>query len=315
MSKYRDTQETEGRIMEDNTRQKPQALLVMEALNKRMTMSRKEKQSLYSMTKGYEGECTFDDMIKEANPNAQVMKDLLLKVNGTTFQIDTILISSDTIYFYEVKNYEGEYQLNKEKMIIYRSGTEILNPVNQLQRSSFLFSQLLNQNKYHFNVTANVIFINPQFTLYASSPIDNVILPPLVPKHLDHVASLKYTKKSSIDLIKFLRNQHISDHDFAELPKYSMDTLNQQSYCRICESPFLEVTGRKVRCEDCGKVETIPSLIKRQIEEFSLLFPDRRLTTPDIHQWCGKLISPFSVRHVLKKNYQSEHEGRWRYYR
>lgn len=85
--------------MEHIIRRKPQALLVMEALNKRMILSRKEKQNLYSMKKGYEGECIFDDMIKEANPKAQIMKDLLLKVNGTTFQIDTILISSDTIYF------------------------------------------------------------------------------------------------------------------------------------------------------------------------------------------------------------------------
>jgi len=155
--------------MEHIIRRKPQALLVMEALNKRMILSRKEKQNLYSMKKGYEGECIFDDMIKEANPNAQVMKDLLLKVNGTTFQIDTILISSDTIYFYEIKNYEGEYHLNKEKMIIYRSGTEILNPVNQLQRSSFLFSQLLNQNKHSFKIKANIIFINSKFTLYTAS--------------------------------------------------------------------------------------------------------------------------------------------------
>ena len=301
--------------MEHIIRRKPQALLVMEALNKRMILSRKEKQNLYSMKKGYEGECIFDDMIKEANPNAQVMKDLLLKVNGTTFQIDTILISSDTIYFYEIKNYEGEYHLNKEKMIIYRSGTEILNPVNQLQRSSFLFSQLLNQNKHSFKIKANIIFINSQFTLYTSSPVENIILPPLIPKHLDHIASVKSTKKASTDLINFLRSQHISEHEFAELPRYSMDTLNHQSFCRTCESPFLAVTGRKVRCEDCGKIETIASLVRRHIEEFSLLFPERRLTTPEIHQWCGKLISAFSVRHVLKNYYHSEQEGRWRYYR
>lgn len=93
--------------MEHIIRRKPQALLVMEALNKRMILSRKEKQNLYSMTKGYEGECNFDDMIKEANPKAQIMKDLLLKVNGTTFQIDTILISSDTIYFYQFSEREN----------------------------------------------------------------------------------------------------------------------------------------------------------------------------------------------------------------
>ncbi|GAB2324525.1 hypothetical protein IRB23M11_21470 [Alkalibacterium sp. m-11] len=35
--------------MEHIIRRKPQALLVMEALNKRMILSRKEKQNLYSI--------------------------------------------------------------------------------------------------------------------------------------------------------------------------------------------------------------------------------------------------------------------------
>ena len=38
------------------------------------------------------------------------------KINNTTFQIDTLIIISETIYFFEVKNYEGDYYYESDRL-------------------------------------------------------------------------------------------------------------------------------------------------------------------------------------------------------
>jgi len=56
-------------------------------------------------------------------------------------------------------------------------------------------------------------------------------------------------------------------------------------------------------CEDCGKKEPLQQAILRHVEEFKLLFPDKKLNTKNIYEWCGRKLDQKSYRRVLKKHY------------
>lgn len=65
-----------------------------------------------------------------------------LKMNNTSFQIDSLMIAQDTIYNFEVKNMGSEY-FYEDNTFYSVTGTEIKNPIYQTQRSKALLRQLL----------------------------------------------------------------------------------------------------------------------------------------------------------------------------
>ncbi len=89
----------------------------------------------------------------------------MFKQNNTTFQIDSLIITSGTIYFFEIKNYESDYYYESDRF--YKNPkTEITNPLHQLSRSELLLRQLIQSIGFNIPVSASVVFINPEFTLY-----------------------------------------------------------------------------------------------------------------------------------------------------
>jgi hypothetical protein len=53
--------------------------------------------------------------------------------------------------------------------------------------------------------------------------------------------------------------------------------------------------------------------IAHNIEEFRLLFPDEKLTTPRMAEWCG-MVNKDRVYRVLRKNYRAVGKGYGRNY-
>lgn len=70
-------------------------------------------------------------MEKKLTNDWLIVKDLLLESNNTVFQVDTLLISPETVYLFEVKNYEGDFYIESDRWYTI-SKTEINNPLLQL---------------------------------------------------------------------------------------------------------------------------------------------------------------------------------------
>lgn len=58
-------------------------------------------------------------------------------MNNTTFQIDSLIITHEKVYLYEIKNYEGDYFYQADKLY-KKPRFEIINPLHQLSRSKAL---------------------------------------------------------------------------------------------------------------------------------------------------------------------------------
>ena len=173
-------------------RTKSSQLLILRSLNTRMNLADNDRQHYFNLKRGYEGEVMFDKLIEKLQCECLILNDLLLKMNNTLFQIDSLIIISETIYFYEVKNYEGDYYYESDR-IYKRPKYEIINPINQLSRSESLFRQLLHNLGYNHPVDASVVFINPEFTLYQTPLNKPFIFPTQVNRYLNNLNKIPST--------------------------------------------------------------------------------------------------------------------------
>lgn len=81
-------------------------LKIMEVLNARADLSEKDKRNYFTLRKGYEGEIQFDNMLERLQCDCLILSDLLLRASNSTFQIDSLIIVSNTVYLFDIKNYE-----------------------------------------------------------------------------------------------------------------------------------------------------------------------------------------------------------------
>ncbi len=134
-------------------------LIILRRLNTRMELTQTDKQLYVSLEKGYEGEVKFDLLTDQLQSDVLILRDLLLEVNHTLFQIDTLIISSELIYPCEVKNFEGDFYYESDRLYT-KSGSEIKDPLLQLERCESLLRQFLQKAGFTFPLESNVIYVN-----------------------------------------------------------------------------------------------------------------------------------------------------------
>ncbi|MFD1851551.1 nuclease-related domain-containing protein [Oceanobacillus bengalensis] len=296
------------------SRSKSKELRTLEFLSKRMNLSEKDKQHYLNLSKGYEGEVAFDSLTEKLQCDCLILNDLLLKVSNTTFQIDSLIIVSGKIYFFDVKNHEGDYYYDSDKFFKIPQ-FEIVNPLYQLSRSETLLRQLLLNLKFNLPIEASIVFINTSFTLYQSPLNKPIIYPTQINRYLNKLNTIpsKLNEKHKI-LAEKLVSLHMDESPFTQLPSYHYDQLRKGITCFHCHSFSILVKGRKCICRDCGFAETVDVAVMRSIREFIFLFPDQKITTNIIHEWCHVIDSKQKIRNVLDKNFTMVGENRWAFY-
>lgn len=301
-------------IMLYKPRTKSTELLILESLNNRSNLSDKDKQYYSNLKKGYEGEVMFDSLTEKLQCECLLLNDLLFKINNTTFQIDSLIITSESIYLYEVKNYEGAYYYESDRFY-KRPKSEKINPLDQLSRSESLLRQLLQNLGYNLAIDASVVFINPEFTLY-KAPLDKpLILPNQINCYLKELnsTSLKLNGKHKM-LADKLISLHILKSPYTQLPSYEYEQLQKGITCVKCNSFSISIEGRKCNCNDCGHEEVVATAVMRSVKEFKLLFPDRKITTSGIHEWCKVIDSKKRIKRILEKNFNIIGVHQWSFY-
>ncbi|GEK90726.1 nuclease-related domain-containing protein [Alkalibacterium kapii] len=296
-------------------RELPIQLKVLRALNKRSILLNPQTTSLDYRMKGYEGECQFDAAMKSLKCDCLVLNDLMLKVNGQTCQIDTLLITPMGATIYEVKNYEGQFVYSDDKFKIRSTNKEISNPLLQLNRSMNLLRQLMEEQRVSFPLNGLVVFINNRFTLFQAPVADSFIFPTMLSYHLIKLNSMrKSLNQCHHRFAETLKQLHVSDTKFVTLPEYDFQDLRKGPFCDVCMSEVRLNHGRKWKCRECGAEAVSHKVILDQIKDFRLLFPEKKVQTGTIYEWCGKLISKKSIRNVLTKHFELKGESKATYY-
>lgn len=295
-------------------RTKSDELIILEILNKRTELLSKDKQYYTNQKKGYEGELLFDSLTEKLQCECLVLNDLLLEVNNTTFQIDTTIFIDEKIHFYEVKNFESDYYYESNKLF-KKPKHEVTNPLLQLSRSETLLNQLLRNHRCQLPIDASVVFINPTFTLYQAPLNLQALLPTQIPNYMRTLdanpSKINEKQKRIADLLVSL---HITKSPYSKIPSYRYDGLRKGITCEVCESFSVVIEGRKCVCKVCGHEELVADAVLRAVNEFMILFPDQRITTNVIYDWCQVVQSKERIRYILAKNYTLIGVHQWAYF-
>lgn len=290
-------------------------LKIMRSLNTRGDLSPKEKKYYFKLEKGYQGELMFDQLTNKLQSDMLIINDLCLEFNNSVFQIDTLIIAQETIYPFEVKNYSGDYYYDSEGFHNKLSGNDISNPLDQIKRSKLLLRQLLQNLGYKIPVEPSVIFINPEFTLY-QAPLNQPII---YPTQLNvFMRNFDMTPAKLNDRHKKLADRLISLHQkespYTRLTTYEYRKLKPGIVCTKCNSFMVSGGEKVVVCEKCGFSEAFESAILRSVAELKFLFPDKKITTGLVYEWCRVIESKKIIRRILMENFSTKGYGRWFHY-
>lgn len=289
-------------------REEPLVLTSLIALNKRMALSYEEKQSIINMEKGFIGEVQFDRLVTECiGSDCVVLQDLLLRVKGNSVQIDSLILTHEVVYLYEIKNYDGSYVMKSGKFFTL-SGQEISNPLTQLNRTSSLLRQLFQSWNINMTIESRIVFVNPSFMLYHAKPEDPIIFLGQIKSHfskINHQQEMQpgLSKRVS-NLAKKLTQEHKSEVPFQkQLPLYEYEGLKKGLICRSCGSFELEITQRSCGCKKCAYKISLDKAVLNQIKEFKLLFPQNKITSNVIYDWCAESVPKKRVQQILNNHY------------
>jgi len=296
-------------------RKKPPELALLKSLNSRMELSDEMKLRDYNHKKGWEGERRFDDYLRNLAQNSIILNDLLLQSNQTTFQIDSLLIEGEALHLYEIKNYEGDFYYENDRFYKKNNKVEINNPITQLKRTDSLLRQLIHQLGYSIPIVPHVVFVNPKFTLY-QAPLH---LPIIYPTQLNrYVKSLEMNrtqvKKQHTTLAEKLIALHMNESSYRRISSYTYDELKKGILCDKCNSLIISAERSMIKCDACGYTESLDKAVLRSVEEFKLLFPERKITTKEIYDWCLISGEMRRIKRILDKHYRLIGVHQWAYY-
>lgn len=283
-------------------RSEPSELMRFRYLSRRMRLSAKQENYYLNLEKGFLGEKKFDTWLQDASSDWLIVNDLLLENNNTLFQIDTLIISQDKIYILEIKNYEGNYYMDGDRW--YSTlGNEIKNPLLQLKRNASLFRRFVHDLGYNYTIDSFVIFVNPDFFLYQAPLNIPIIFPNQINSFLTN--SNKKSHAWNQEQLKFaekLITLHLNNSPYSQLPEYFFHQLTFGITCTGCPAFISAASDKICTCDKCGFHEDVSSAVLRNIVEYRNLFPDRKITTTFIHEWCNIIKSKKTIRKILQKN-------------
>lgn len=290
-------------------------LKTFRSLNLRMGLTGKDLHYYSFIEKGYEGECRFDRLVEaHLSDDWLAVNDLLLEKNNRMFQIDSLLVRHGTIFLNDVKNFDGDYYIKDGKWYT-AFGNEVDDPLEQLRICESRLRRLLQSLGYPLAIESRLVFMNPNFYLY-QAPLNSPII---FPTQLNRFMNYLQMKTGNINerdlkLAQKLVSLNIGKFPFSRFPEYSYEKLEKGIACTSFHS-FMKVYNKEtVICPLCGRKELIDSAVLRNIEELKMLFPDLKITTSVIQEWCNVIPTNKRIWIVLRKNFELVQRGRSSYY-
>ncbi|WP_051302396.1 nuclease-related domain-containing protein [Salibacterium aidingense] len=227
-------------------------LLCLRSLTSRTSILAKSRQHYRNLEKGLEGETYYDEWLKTLpEEKTIILCDLLFETNHTHFQIDTLLLTPDTLYLFEVKNYEGDDYRDGDEW--YKmAGDEIKNPLLQLKKSESMLRQLFQEHRLHFPMKPYLVFPHPNFFLYYATPDLPIIFASQIKRYLSKWQSRnRPLSKTQRQLAERLKTLVIESSPYTLLPSYTFEQLQKGIFCPTCSS-LLQLQDKTLMCQKCS---------------------------------------------------------------
>lgn len=288
-------------------------------LQKTILLRRHEPTSIIKneydrLYKGFRGEMKLALLFNAIHFNkALPLYSLLFHMNDSEFQVDCLLLTTEIIYLLEVKNYTGNYYIEHDRLYNLQTKREIANPFHQLERATFLFKKLLERFNIPLNVQSYIVFINEQFTLYQAPTHLPIIFPTQIERFIQKInANHTALSKKIKSVAQFLTSHHKEKTKYEAPHSYELTELNKGIFCTSCTQKLKRKNKFYFKCEHCKVSTHLNTVILQAVAEFHTLFPDKKITTKQINEWCGNELSKTTVRRVLQQHLKKS--SKWSLY-
>jgi hypothetical protein len=279
-------------------------LLMFRSLNLRIGLTSSDAHYYSNLEKGFEGEVKFDQLVgQHLSDEWLAVNDLLLEHHNRTFQIDSVLVRCGTIFLNDVKNFDGDYML-KDGIWYTASGNEVDDPLKQLDRCESHLRRLSRDLGFSLPIESRLVFVNPEFYLFQAPLNLPIIFPAQLNRYMNQLKmkSGKFNERD-LKLAQELASLHKKKSPFTRVPPYTYDQLKKGLAC-ACGRGFMNVCNKETLvCPICSRLESVEMAVLRNVSELKRLFPDLKITTSTVYDWC-KILSIKTIHRILLKNFK-----------
>ncbi|MBE1555667.1 nuclease-related domain-containing protein [Sporosarcina limicola] len=216
---------------------------------------------------GFGGEKHFDKQMLEFRPPYPhaILHDVCLKHDGIYFQMDSILITPESINIFEVKNIAGKIIVTADptqfiKVLPSGERKVIKNPIIELDRKKFHLTNWLKQRNIDMPIIGMVVFAYYNELSVEVIPETEIMFAYEVPSYLRKlVIKNKNLDKHKIRKLAIeLKNNHLEYNPFPMIKNLDIAQIDILSgvICNVCGHYNMLWVKKKWNCPRCGHTET-----------------------------------------------------------
>jgi hypothetical protein len=292
-------------------RAKPLKLEQLSILNTRTELSHEEKRELDYLMTGYLGELSFDSIldnfIKETN--SIHIKDYrfntnLSSTNRTTtsqspeVQIDSLLLTGNSIYTFEVKNYNHDLIYGEEDWA-QLNGELLKSPMIQISRQNQELLKLLNNIPDQTKIFSSIVFINPTQTIYNLPFGKNILVFSNLKSFLKR--NIKNNRREWGDLLSYFETRRTLKSIYNYKVNINLNTLRPGVFCKECYTALSRESKYRYQCKKCLTTIHTLDVIKRLCEEIKIINPEWPVNAAIISQLSGGQVSKSHINKCFRE--------------
>src|SRR5699024_7055478 len=152
----------------------------------------------------------------------------------------------------------------------FAGGREIVNPMNQIDSHRNVLSSMMKEFNMRFNLTANLVFIHPEQTIYNLPNHPNIYTRSNLNKRLRYL--LKPNRYDYSRFIGLLDSRRIFKSAYDSDANVTFDELAGGVFCAVCNNSRLRRVHRdKFVCDECGVFSTQVDILQQLVKELEIL--------------------------------------------
>lgn len=290
-------------------RYKSNEQIYLETLSKRAILTKEEEKKLSWLKRGFEGEKLYDRIFDEVgHGNLNIFRDIWIQGDKSLTQIDALIITDETVFINEIKNYSGSYKYENNTWQI--GNIQISDdPIIQAKRASSKLIKIFLENKISIHTDFNIMFPNPYFIL---STDDNYCRSKTIKRELMKQYFRNINQLSSWNNTDRIV-QIIQDHIVLE-PKHTPNTdpsrLIFGRQCLQCASFDFTPNRYSTTCNICNHKSANKDHVLSAVRDYNILFSPDNIKSSDIRMLINNEVSRSTIKRHIKEICLLNNRGR-----
>lgn len=284
-----------------NKRKMSHELQQLYLLDQRIPLA-EEKFRYQNLYHGYLGEIYLDQLVETFGEKFESLDDITLTFEGTTVQIDKILIINHTVLLIDMKYYQGHYIFKNNNW--YKNGKILLNNIfEQLRKAQRVLQNIFDKHHLPLKVEGVLAFMNPQATIEIIDDVTETVLFYRDIPHWLYELNTQETRPTVKNWKETLQRYCVPAFKSSKsIPIENIKVFKKGICCRSCHGFDTTEKGHFIVCA-CGHWEPKETACTRTVCEFGVLFHDRELKRKQLQLFFGDSINPHYLAFILRKHF------------